>query len=92
MNNEDDALLLTIFDCINECKKTAFSPEVIGLDAYLGGELGIDSREMLEIWYEIEKKTGIEIDDSKKRDIYTIEDVIKVFERALNNQKEIVES
>lgn len=89
MTDSNDNLVMVIFDCINECKKTAFTPEIIGLDAYLGGDLGIDSREMLEIWYEIEKKLGVEVHDSKKRDIYKIEDVINVFELVLQDQREV---
>lgn len=90
MNSPMDDLLLTIFECINTCKKTAFTPGIIGLDAYLGGDLGIDSREMLEIWYEIEKNLGVEVHDSMKRDIYTIEDVINVFTKVLAEQSEEV--
>ena len=89
MTSSSDSLVMTIFECINDCKKTAFSPEIIGLDAYLGGDLGIDSREMLEIWYEIEKKLGVEIHDHKKRDIYKIEDVIRVFELAIEDKSEL---
>jgi acyl carrier protein len=90
MNSPKDHLLVTIFECINTCKKTAFAPEIIGLDAYLGGDLGIDSREMLEIWYEIEKKLGVEVHDSMKRDIYKIEDVRNVFAKVMTEQGEEV--
>jgi acyl carrier protein len=53
------------------------------MDSYLGGELGIDSREMLEIWYEIEKKLDITVHDYDKRDAYTIQDVVRIFEKQL---------
>lgn len=89
MTIANDTLIMTIFECINECKMTAFTPDIIGLDAYLGGDLGVDSREMLEIWYEIEKKLGVEIDDSLKRNIYKIEDVINIFEQVMNPQAEL---
>ena len=90
MTSPKDRLLATIFECINACKKTAFTPDIIGLDAYLGGDLGIDSREMLEIWYEIEKKLGVEVHDSMKRNIYKIEDVCNVFEKVMAEQGEEV--
>lgn len=78
-----EQLLAVIFEAINECKKTAFDESNVDLDFYLGGDLGIDSREMLEIWYDIEKKLAIEVHDHEKRDIYTLENVVNVFESKL---------
>lgn len=66
---------------VNVVKKTALTVEGIGPNQYLGGDLGIDSIEMLEIWFRIEKTLGIRIQDDEKRDIYTVEEVINVVQR-----------
>lgn len=80
----DKDLVELLLDVINDIKKTAFDPETIDEDFYLGGDLGIDSREMLEVWYELEQKLDIQIHDYEKRDIYTIGEVIeRVKEKAV---------
>ena len=66
----------TLLEVINEIKKTGFSADTVEIDHYLGGDLGIDSREMLEIWFDVEQKLGIQVHDYEKRDIYTIADVV----------------
>lgn len=66
------------FEVVNNVKKTAFSLDIIAPDFHLGGDLGIDSREMLEIWYDLEEVLNVEIPDAEKRDIYTVEDVVEV--------------
>ena len=38
---------------------------------------------MLEIWYELEQRLGIRVDDSEKRDLYTLSDVVAVLEGKL---------
>jgi acyl carrier protein len=48
---------------------------------YLGGDLGIDSIEMLEIWFHTEKTLGIRIADDAKRDIYTVAEVLAVLDQ-----------
>ena len=53
----------------------------IGAASYLGGDLGVDSREMLEIWYEIEQRIGVRVDDAEKRDLYTLGDVVALLDR-----------
>ena len=73
----------TLCDVINQIKKTAFSADIVDLDFYLGGDLGIDSREMLEIWYDLEQKFDIKIHDSEKRDLYQISDVVRLLESKL---------
>lgn len=79
MNNKN---MLEVFYCVvNKIKSTSFSEDVITSDYHLGGDLGIDSREMLEVWYELEDTLGIIIDDTKKRDIYTVQDVLDVLDR-----------
>jgi acyl carrier protein len=65
-----------VISAINAVKRTGFTEDSIELDFYLGGDLGIDSREMLEIWYEIEQRLGIRVGDSEKRDLYTLGDVV----------------
>ncbi|WP_428633588.1 acyl carrier protein [Sedimenticola sp.] len=73
-------------EAVNEVKNTALSPEVIEPAFHLSGDLGIDSREMLEIWYELEKKLGIQIPDFEKRDLYTIESVVEIIKDKVESQ------
>ena len=80
MSNRNDAMAL-LLQVINDIKKTGFTPDAVDPEFYLGGDLGIDSREMLEIWYELEQRLEIRIDDSDKRDLYTIADVLSLLER-----------
>lgn len=75
-----------LLQTINEVRKTGFTPESVEPDFYLGGDLGIDSREMLEIWYELEKRLGIYVDDAEKRDLYTLADVVRVLEGKLGGR------
>lgn len=73
-----NSLISVVLEVINDIKKTAFSTETVELDFYLGGDLGVDSREMLEIWYEIEKRLDVRVEDFEKRDLYTLADVVRV--------------
>ena len=82
MNERNDTLAL-LLQAINDIKKTGFTPDSIDPDFYLGGDLGIDSREMLEIFYEVEKRLDVRVEDSEKRDLYTLADVVGVLERKL---------
>jgi acyl carrier protein len=81
--NDPMSVLLQV---INDIRKTGFTPETVEPDFYLGGDLGIDSREMLEIWYELEKRLGIYVDDTEKRDLYTLADVVKVLGSKLGSR------
>lgn len=63
---------------VNAVKRNALSPQTLDTSHYLGGDLGIDSIEMLEIWFRIEKIFGIRIPDDAKRDVYTVAEVINV--------------
>lgn len=72
-----------VLDAINEIKKTGFEPESVDLDFYLGGDLGVDSREMLEIWYELEQRLSIQVMDEEKRDLYTVGDVVALVDTKL---------
>jgi len=72
-----------LLHAVNDIKKTGFTPDSVDPGFYLGGDLGIDSREMLEIWYELEQRLGIRVDDSEKRDLYTLSDVVSVLEAKL---------
>jgi acyl carrier protein len=78
--------LSVLLQVINDIRKTGFTPETVQPDFYLGGDLGIDSREMLEIFYELEKRLGIYVDDSEKRDLYTLADVVKVLDGKLGGR------
>jgi acyl carrier protein len=70
--------LETVLGAINDIKKTGFDPESVELDFYLGGDLGVDSKEMLEIWYELEQRLSIRVLDEEKRDLYTLGDVVSL--------------
>ncbi|AIR71682.1 acyl carrier protein [Dickeya fangzhongdai] len=76
-------ILAVVLDIINGIKNTGFTPDVVELDSFIGGELGVDSVEMLESWYEIEKRLHIKVNDSDKRGIYTLGDLIGTIEANL---------
>jgi acyl carrier protein len=67
-----------VLAAINEIKRTGFTVDSVEPDFYLGGDLGVDSREMLEIWYELEQRLGVQVPDADKRDRYTLKDVADV--------------
>ncbi len=73
-------MLEAVLSAINEIKRTGFTVDSVEPDFYLGGDLGIDSREMFEVWYELEQRLGIKIEESDKRDRYTLHDVVNVIE------------
>lgn len=68
---------------VNAVKRNALTVQTLDTNHYLGGDLGIDSIEMLEIWFRIEKCCGTHIPDADKRDIYTVEEVLNVVYRHL---------
>lgn len=78
-------VLEEILAAINEIKRTGFTVDSVEPDFYLGGDLGIDSREMLEIWYEIEQRLNIRVADADKRDRYTLQDVSDVVRAQLGD-------
>jgi acyl carrier protein len=82
MSKRNDTLAV-LLQVVNDVKKTGFTPDSVDPDFYLGGDLGIDSREMLEIWYELEQRLGIRVPDLHKRDLYTIADVVSLVESKL---------
>jgi acyl carrier protein len=75
-----------VLSAINEIKRTGFTVDSVEPDFYLGGDLGVDSREMLEIWYELEQRLNIRVADSDKRDRYTLQDVVDVLRAQLGNR------
>jgi acyl carrier protein len=85
-------VLEQVLAAINDIKRTGFTADTVEPDFYLGGDLGIDSREMLEIWYEIEQRFGIEIADADKRDRYTLQDVVDVLQPRLGESAPIASS
>jgi acyl carrier protein len=82
MSKRNDAMAMLLL-VINDIKRTGFTPDSVEPEFYLGGDLGIDSREMLEIWYELEQRLGIRVDDSDKRNLYTLADVLTLLEGKL---------
>lgn len=83
MTADADELIKFICQSINAVKKTAHAPESLTQSTYLGGDLGIDSIEMLEIWFMLGKALEIKISDADKRDIYMIGQVVEVLQRYL---------
>ncbi|MGH8442732.1 MAG: acyl carrier protein [Nevskiaceae bacterium] len=83
MSKRNDAMAM-LLQVVNDIKKTGFTYDSVDPDFYLGGDLGIDSREMLEIWYELEQRLGIRVPDSGKRDLYTLADVVNLLEAKLD--------
>ncbi len=71
---------------INEIKRTGFTPDSVEPDFYLGGDLGVDSKEMLEVWYELEQRLGIQVSDADKRDRYMLQDVVDVVRAQLGDR------
>ncbi len=68
---------------LNKVKRSGFAVQQLAPGAYLGGDLGVDSVEMLEIWYDVEKALGVHVPDEEKRGILTVGEVVSVFERKL---------
>lgn len=83
-------VLEEVLAAINEIKRTGFTVDSVELDFYLGGDLGIDSREMLEIWYEIEQRLNIRVADADKRDRYTLQHVSDVVRMHLGDKAAVV--
>ena len=75
-----------VLTAINEIKRTGFTVDSVEPDFYLGGDLGVDSREMLEIWYELEQRLQVRVADSDKRDRYTLQDVVDVLHQQLGDR------
>lgn len=79
-------VLEALLGAINEVKRTGFTPDTVELDFFLGGDLGIDSREMFEVWYELEERLGIKVEEFDKRDRYTLKDVTDVLRTILGDR------
>jgi acyl carrier protein len=85
MSKPED-LMAVVLNVINEVKRTGLTCESVEPNFYMGGDLGVESREMLEIWYELEKRLHVRVEDSEKRDLYTLADVIGVLNRKLGQE------
>ena len=81
--SKPENIMAVVLDVINDVKGTGLTCEAVEPDFYLGGDLGVDSREMLEIWYELEKILHVRVEDSEKRDLYTLADVVGILSRKL---------
>lgn len=82
--SKNEQMFEALLAVINNVKKTGFTTDSVEPDFYLGGDLGVDSKEMLEIWYELEQRLGIRVEDAEKRDLYTLKEVIDLLEGKLN--------
>ena len=81
--SKPENMMAVVLDVINDVKGTGLTCESVEPEFYLGGDLGVDSREMLEIWYELEKILHVRVEDSEKRDLYTLADVVGILSRKL---------
>ncbi|MFC5475606.1 acyl carrier protein [Paraherbaspirillum soli] len=82
--SKKEEILEAVLDVINSVKKTGFTRDAVEPDFYLGGDLGVDSKEMLEIWYELEQRLNIRVLDAEKRDLYTLNEVIDLLQSKLD--------
>jgi acyl carrier protein len=82
--SKNEEMFEALLAVINNVKKTGFTTDSVEPDFYLGGDLGVDSKEMLEIWYELEQRLSIRVEDAEKRDLYTLKEVIDLLEGKLN--------
>jgi len=80
-NDMNTGLLEQFCTAVNAVKRTGYSGDTVNEGSYLGGDLGIDSIEMLEIWFRLEKALEIQIPDQDKRDIYTVGEVLATLSR-----------
>lgn len=78
--SDSPSSLAAFADALNAVKRTSHPHAALAPDRYLGGDLGIDSIEMLEIWFRAEKSLGMKIPDEAKRDIYTVGEVLAVLD------------
>jgi acyl carrier protein len=78
MDLKTQEILEAFCDVVNGIKRTGLRPDQIDFHSYLGGDLGIDSIEMLEIWYALEQRLSVRVNDAEKRDIYTIAEAVGV--------------
>ncbi len=75
----DERQLVQAFcEAVNQVKRTAFTPDMVDLDWHLGGDFGLESVEMLEVWLELEQRLRIRILDESKRNIYTLQEMLEV--------------
>lgn len=81
----DIRLTAALCGAIQEVKRLALDPATLDPTLYLGGDLGIDSIEMLEIWFHAERSLGLNLGDAAKRDVYTIGEALA----ALARQQEV---
>jgi acyl carrier protein len=81
--SKPENLMAVVLEVINDVKRTGLTCESVEPEFYLGGDLGVDSREMLEIWYELEKILNVRVEDSEKRDLYTLADVVGILSHKL---------
>lgn len=75
---EEKQIVAAFCEAVNRIKRTGFSADAVDPDWHLGGDFGIDSVELLEVWIDLEQKLDFKILDEHKRDIYTLGDVIEI--------------
>ena len=80
-------LIASFCRATSKVKRVNLDPKSVETDSYLGGDWGIDSMEMLEIWFHMEKENAIRLPDGAKRDVYTVGQVVEVFKRHLTTER-----
>jgi acyl carrier protein len=78
---ERSAILKDLVLIMNGIKKTTFNLEEITEETYLGGDMGVDSIEMLEALHDIQKQYSVKIPVEEMTDIYTMKDVIDLLQK-----------
>ena len=79
MDSKKQRVLEVFCEVVNGIKRTGLRADSIDANAYLGGDLGIDSVEMLEILVPTsEQRWPVHVDDAEKRNIYTIDEALGV--------------
>ena len=80
-------ILDTVCIIFNAIKRTEqYSSATVTEVSYLGGDLGLDSIEMLEAWVDIQKKLDIFIDDEEMIDILQVSQVLDLIKEKLQGK------
>jgi len=77
-------ILKTVTEVISKIKKNSYNLDEINEDTFLGGDMGVDSVEMLEALHDLQKKYNIKISNDDMADIYTMQNVIDLIVKYLN--------
>jgi acyl carrier protein len=68
---------------LNIIKNTTFKPCELLPEQHLAGDLGFDSVETMELWFDLEQHFNIRIDDTDKMEVQTIRELIDLIVASL---------